>query len=79
MDRRHQHGPEREYERRGALTFTWPANGNTSPITPTVLTSTHPGIVVLYFFDGHGDKIRADNPTNVNPDSSAAPGVVVPQ
>jgi prepilin-type N-terminal cleavage/methylation domain-containing protein len=67
----------------GALTFTWPtyssSNPGLPPITPTVLASKHPGIAVLYFFDGHGEKVRDDNPTNLNPDSTAAPGLLVPQ
>ncbi|MGD0899081.1 MAG: DUF1559 domain-containing protein [Thermoguttaceae bacterium] len=61
------------------ITFTWPASG-TAAITPNYLTSNHPGIVILCFFDGHADKVRDDNPTNVNTDGTTpAPGCLVPQ
>ncbi|MGA2069407.1 MAG: DUF1559 domain-containing protein [Thermoguttaceae bacterium] len=63
----------------GALTFTWPANGQTPPITPTVLGSKHPGIVIVQFFDGHGEKVRDDNPTNVDASGNASNGLLVPQ
>jgi hypothetical protein len=68
----------------GALTFTWPTYSSSNPgqplITPTILFSHHPAIVVLYFFDGHGEKVRDDNPTNLNADGTTqAPGVLVPQ
>jgi prepilin-type N-terminal cleavage/methylation domain-containing protein len=60
------------------LTFAWPTSG-TATVTPNYLTSTHPGIVVVYFFDGHGDKVRDDTSTYQNPDGTVPPDVLVPQ
>jgi prepilin-type N-terminal cleavage/methylation domain-containing protein len=70
------------------LTFSWPQCAGNSlsppnppiPLTPLILASKHPGIVVLCYFDGHADKVRDDTPVDVNPDGiTAAPGLLVPQ
>ncbi len=48
------------------LTFPWPEGTATkapTPVTvsPGILVSNHPGIVVVIFFDGHGDKLSTDS------------------
>jgi prepilin-type N-terminal cleavage/methylation domain-containing protein/prepilin-type processing-associated H-X9-DG protein len=48
------------------LTFRWPVQFDTSqpvtpvPIFPTMMTSAHPGKVMVVFFDGHGEGVPAD-------------------
>jgi hypothetical protein len=41
-----------------ALTFVWPSTQ--FPLSPNIMVSAHPGIVVAVFFDGHGEKIAND-------------------
>ena len=41
-----------------ALTFLWPSTQ--FPLSPSIMVSAHPGIVIAVFFDGHGEKIAND-------------------
>jgi len=41
-----------------ALTFQWPSAP--VPLSPSIMVSAHPGIVIAVFFDGHGEKIAND-------------------
>jgi prepilin-type N-terminal cleavage/methylation domain-containing protein/prepilin-type processing-associated H-X9-DG protein len=60
------------------LTFNWPTS--VVPLTPLIFGSKHPGLVMVWFFDGHGEAVRDDNATNVNPDGvTPAPGLLIPQ
>lgn len=40
------------------LAFTWGATG--TPVSPTVFSSNHPGIVIMTFCDQHTEKVRED-------------------
>ncbi len=52
----------------GSLTFQWPTAPLPPtagalvpvPISPKIMVSAHPGIVVVVFFDGHGEKVPND-------------------
>jgi hypothetical protein len=63
------------------LTFMWPPvpNGSVTPsVAPTVLASSHPGVVIVYYFDGHGDKVRDDTLVNQDSNGNSMPGCLVP-
>ena len=55
------------------LTFQWPTAGPTQPapapvpISPNIMVSMHPNIVIATFFDGHGQKIDPSAPNATFP------------
>jgi prepilin-type N-terminal cleavage/methylation domain-containing protein/prepilin-type processing-associated H-X9-DG protein len=43
-----------------ALAFQGPTAASPQQMSPGIMTSSHPGKVVVAFFDGHGDKINSE-------------------